>query len=143
MHHWFASGLRERDARDGDENGNGGDEYISTGDHARISAGNGIEVKRAKQGGIRGVSSKTDCWRKCPVIAKRLDCGCFSTAFNARQEGGTFGGFRPHESVAEGAAVQTRREVDGVRAPGNNPESFKDRISFLSTVFFGKIEPSK
>ena len=58
MHDRFAGGLRERDARDGDGNGNCGDDEISSGDHPRISAGKRNEVKRTN---YRRVTSTGDC----------------------------------------------------------------------------------
>jgi hypothetical protein len=50
VHHRLAAGLRERDARDGEEHGNGGHTAITTGNHALIPAGKRNEVKRTNGG---------------------------------------------------------------------------------------------
>ena len=59
MHQRFdGGGLRERHARDGNENGNGSHDHIATGDfHELISATNGKGVKRTN---VRGNPSRHD-----------------------------------------------------------------------------------
>jgi len=57
-----------------------------------------------------GLFSESDYERKCPVVAKRLDCGDFSPAVGARRDAWWFVGFRPPESAAQADAVQTLRD---------------------------------
>jgi hypothetical protein len=44
------------------------------------------------------------------ALAKRLDCGGFSTAFRPRGNHPCLNVFRPHQIAAEAGAVQTLRD---------------------------------